>query len=128
MQCVDACIALDTSSEPLASPADAGSVAPGASASFVCPEPPFPCERLCWELDARFGRGAPTTQRDVDRTDDTDLRAIGEPLIRCAQQSAAACRAGELPPESAAAASGTLSWTVAFLECAGLPTDLGVLD
>jgi hypothetical protein len=121
MECVDACSALDTSSEL----ADAGAL-PAVAA--LCPEPPFPCERLCWELDARFGRGQPTTLRDVDRSDDTDLREIGEPLIRCAQQRAAECRAGGLPADAGAAGSRSLSWTSAFLDCAGLPADLDALD
>lgn len=127
MECVDACVALDAA-DP--SRADAGA-ADGASGE--CPEPPFPCERLCWELDARFGRGRPTTLTPVDATDDTDLAAIGEPYMRCAQSRAAECRAsggrasggdastapgdGGLPPALAA------SWTGLFLECAGLPVD-----
>lgn len=138
MECVDACMALDASDPSLA--ADAG--APGAGSG--CPEPPFPCERLCWELDARFGRGRPTTLTSIDVTDDTNLAAIGEPYMRCAQQKAAECRAGgaggaldadapmpagpaddgmsELPP------SFTLSWTGLFLECAGLPPDFDAFD
>jgi hypothetical protein len=127
MQCVDACIALDAmgASSVLA---DAGALAPSLPEAALCPEPPFPCERLCWELDARFGRGQPTTLRDVDRSDDTDLRAIGEPLIRCAEQRAAECRAGGLPADAGSGSSGRLSWTSAFLDCAGLPADPSVLD
>jgi hypothetical protein len=125
MQCVDACIALDVSAS-LQAPPDAGAGLPGAA--LLCPEPPFPCERLCWELDARFGRGQPTTLRDVDSSDETDLRAIGDPLIRCAHERAAACWAGQLPPEDAAPGSGGLTWTRAFLQCAGLPTELGAPD
>lgn len=128
MQCVDACIALDSSAL-----ADAGALASDAAVRGnlepgSCPEPPFPCERLCWELDARFGRGQPTTLRDIDRSDDTDLQAIGEPLIRCAHERAAACRAGELAADAGGAVSGRLSWTGAFLDCAGLPADLNALD
>lgn len=129
MQCIEACAALDTS-DPASRSGDAGVVPSGAEAAR-CPEPPFPCERLCWELDARFGRGQPTTLRDIDRTDDTDLRAVGEPLIRCARERAATCRA-DLQPQGARASAGVLpgrlSWTSAFLECAGLPADLGALD
>jgi hypothetical protein len=133
MECVDACAALDASDPSRA--ADAG-----APASSACPEPPFPCERLCWELDARFGRGRPTNLNSIDATDDTNLAAIGEPYIRCAQQRAAECRAGagvsaapdagaapeegvaELPPSFA------MSWTGLFLQCAGLPPDFEAFD
>jgi hypothetical protein len=116
MQCIDACIELDVSRQALG---DAGQ-------GTLCPEAPFPCERLCWELDARFGRGQPTTLTGVDTTDYTDLRAIGEPLIRCAHERAEACRAGSASQESAGAEP--VSWTSLFLECAGLPSDLDALD
>jgi hypothetical protein len=135
MECVEACEALDAS-DPSRASADAG-------ASFVgsgCPEPPFPCERLCWELDARFGRGRPTNLTSIDETDDTNLAAIGEPYMRCAQQRAAECRAGvsstggsDAGSSSATGASelspsfGT-SWTGLFLECAGLPVDFDIFD
>jgi hypothetical protein len=125
MQCVDACAALDVSGS-LAVPPDAGAAA--AAASLLCPQAPFPCERLCWELDARFGRGQPTTLRDVDRADETDLRVIGEPLIRCAHERAAACWMGQPAAEALAMGSIGLSWTSAFLDCAGLPAELDALD
>jgi hypothetical protein len=124
MECVEACEALDAS-DPSRAGADAGAPAAGNG----CPEPPFPCERLCWELDARFGRGRPTNLTSIDATDDTNLAAIGEPYMRCAQQRAAECRAGvastgasELP------ASFATSWTGLFLECAGLPPDFDAFD
>lgn len=135
MECVDACAALAPSA-----PSMGGVVDAGAAPSLECPQPPFPCERLCWELDARFGRGRPTTQQAVDVTDDTDLAAIGAPLIRCAQERAAECRAGvsvmsdpATPVDSSAlesTASDVLgpSWTAFFLECAGLPVDFGLFD
>jgi len=135
MDCVDACEAIDASD-----PSRAGADASAPAVSSACPEPPFPCERLCWELDARFGRGRPTTLTSIDATDDTNLAAIGEPIMRCAQQRAAECRAGvgdasasdagssspaglsELPPSFAT------SWTGLFLECAGLPPDFDAFD
>jgi hypothetical protein len=120
MECVEACAALDAS-DPAATP-DAGA-APAAQAG-ACPEPPFPCERLCWELDARFGRGEATTlDMTIDRSDDTDLASLGGPLIRCAQARAAECRSGVIPapPEG-------VSWTALFLECAGLPVDFDAFD
>jgi hypothetical protein len=133
MDCVEACIALDASDPSLAT-ADAGASSAaeamssiGAEATIECAAPPFPCERLCWELDARFGRGRPTTLTSIDTSDDTDLVAIGEPLIRCAQARAAECRAGELPPATSAVPGGT-SWTGLFLECAGLPVDFDLFD
>ena len=137
MECIDVCQALDASDPSRA--ADAG--APSTSASTVsdCPEPPFPCERMCWELDARFGRGRPTTQTAIDRTDDTNLAAIGEPYMRCAQASAAECRAARSStPEGMSSAvdestsdvpaSLALSWTGLFLQCAGLPLDVELFD
>ena len=122
LACIDACSALDTSS---AVAGDAGA----PSLADRCPGPPFPCERLCWELDARgaaFG-GA---------NDEADLAALGEPAIRCALARADECRAaqGSLgePPAPAAPlsepAEEPLSWTRLFLECAGLPTDLDVFE
>jgi hypothetical protein len=75
----------------------------------------MPCERLCWELDARFG-GAPGAGAEG-----TDLAALGEPFIRCAQEGARRCREG-LP--MAVASELDVSWTGLFLECAGLPADL----
>jgi hypothetical protein len=135
MECVDACEELDASDPSRAGP-DAG--VPAISSG--CPEPPFPCERLCWELDARFGRGRPTTQTSIDTTDDTNLAAIGAPIMRCAQRRAAECRAGvgdagaSDAGSSAAAVSSELppafatSWTGLFLECAGLPPDFEAFD
>jgi hypothetical protein len=120
MECVEACAELDAS-DPSRSP-DAGA-SPGASAG-MCPQPPFPCERLCWELDARFGRGEATNlDMTIDRNDDTDLASLGAPLIRCAQARAAECRSGAspAPPEG-------VSWTALFLECAGLPVDFDAFD
>jgi hypothetical protein len=134
MDCVDSCIAI-AAAGPAVSVLDAGP-SPLDETTSSCPEPPFPCERLCWELDARFGRGRPTTLSSIDTSDDTNLSAIGEPLIRCAQERAAECRAARLasPTESSLpegpATEGTpgVSWTSAFLECAGLPAELGLLD
>jgi hypothetical protein len=130
MACVDACLTLDATD-----PAGPGSINEGSSrdagvAAGVCPEPPFPCERLCWELDAQFGRGRPTTLTAVDTSDDTDLAAIGAPYIRCAQQRAAECRAAggsDIAGDSASDSLAT-SWTGLFLECAGLPVDPDLLD
>jgi hypothetical protein len=133
MECVDACIAVDVSGAS-GGAADAGA----AAATGVCPEPPFPCERLCWELDARFGRGRPTTLTSIDVTDDTDLAAIGAPYLRCAQQKAVECResAGMSSTPEGASPSGVstlpapfaMSWTGFFLECAGLPPDVDAFD
>jgi hypothetical protein len=126
MECVEACEELDAS-DPSRASADAG-----AAVSSECPEPPFPCERLCWELDARFGRGRPTTLASIDATDDTDLAAIGEPYMRCAQQRAAECRAGvgssSSPASSELSPGLATSWTGLFLECAGLPPDFDAFD
>jgi hypothetical protein len=149
MECVDACEALDAS-DP--SRTDAGAMV----TSSDCPEPPFPCERMCWELDARFGRGRPTTLSGLDATDDTNLAAIGEPYMRCAQARAAECRAGAGGGADAGAPQSTLpsgmslgadasvvaggegedteglppglatSWTGLFLDCAGLPLDFEI--
>ena len=134
MDCVEACVALDASDPSLPPASDAGALSGveamsgvGGEAASECAEPPFPCERLCWELDARFGRGRPTTLTSIDTSDDTDLAAIGEPLIRCAQARAAECRAGELPPATSAVPGGT-SWTGLFLACAGLPVDFDPFD
>jgi hypothetical protein len=127
MECVEACLAIDASVSD-------GAPASGTSSMFEtpvppCPEPPFPCERLCWELDARFGRGRPTTLTSIDTTDTTDLAAIGEPLVRCAAARAEECRvAAAAAVDSAAALPEPISWTSAFLECAGLPADVGLLD
>jgi hypothetical protein len=134
MECVEACEELDAT-DPSRVGADAG--APGVSSE--CPEPPFPCERLCWELDARFGRGRPTNLTSIDATDDTNLAAIGEPYMRCAQQRAAECRAGvdsRGAPDGGSSAAGSselpasfaTSWTGLFLECAGLPPDFDAFD
>lgn len=130
MDCVEACAALDASDPSLVLAPDAGALsleAMSSEAAVDCATPPFPCERMCWELDARFGRGRPTTLTSIDTSDDTDLAAIGEPLIRCAQARAAECRAGELPP-AASAVPGATSWTGLFLECAGLPVDFDLFD
>ena len=108
MACIEACVALDTSAS-----GDAGVVVPSAG---LCPEPPFPCERLCWELDARRADFAA-----LGTSSRAELAALGEPYIRCALQRAAACRAGVLEPPPAL----PMSWTGLFLECAGVPGELG---
>lgn len=120
LACIEACSALDTSS---AAAGDAGAPSLGAR----CPEPPFPCERLCWELDARGGA--------LGGASDGDLAALGEPAIRCALARADECRAGQPrvaePPEPAeppGPADEPLSWTGLFLGCAGLPADLDVFE
>lgn len=135
MECIEACEQLDASA-----PSQPGSDAGAPAVDSGCPEPPFPCERLCWELDARFGRGRPTTLTRIDLSDDTNLAAIGEPYMRCAQQKAAGCRAGAgmlgVVDAGSASAAGTsqlpasfaTSWTGLFLECAGLPPDFDALD
>ncbi|HTV18111.1 MAG TPA: hypothetical protein VMG12_05555 [Polyangiaceae bacterium] len=133
MECIEACEALDAS-DPSRAGADAGASTTNGPLASECPEPPFPCERMCWELDARFGRGRPTTQTAIDRTDDTDLAAIGEPYMRCAQARAAQCRAGTsttpgaTPSDAAGPSSLAMSWTGLFLECAGLPLDVALFD
>jgi hypothetical protein len=104
LACIDACAALDSSGVSAAAP-DAGVRAQGR-----CPEPPFPCERLCWELEARGGASG-----------EADLVELGAPAIRCALQRASECHAaaaaGALLP--GAAEAEPVSWTRAFLECAG---------
>jgi hypothetical protein len=137
MECVDACLAI-AADDPAVIALDAGPPPLAESPASPCPQPPFPCERLCWELDARFGRGRPTTLSSIDTSDDTNLSAIGAPLIRCAQARAADCRSAlaaspsEGPPSASPPTQGTsadgVSWTSAFLECAGLPADVGLLD
>jgi hypothetical protein len=102
---------------------------------------------FAWPGDCRYDpptkrgiRGRPTTLTSIDATDDTNLAAIGAPIMRCAQQRAAECRASvgdagasdagsspaavssELPPAFA------MSWTGLFLECAGLPPDFEAFD
>jgi hypothetical protein len=122
MACIEACSALDTSAAA-ADATDAGAPSLGER----CPEPPFPCERLCWELDAR-GSGVGGASSNAD------LAALGEPAIRCALARASECRADAALTDAVVtgAASPTsdepLSWTRLFLECAGLPTDLDVFD
>lgn len=130
MECVEACLEIDAMA--LAS-GGSGAAVTGADAGATeasCPEPPFPCERLCWELDAQFGRGRPTTLTTVDATDDTDLAAIGAPVIRCAEERAAECRAAGGLGQAADGPSAIVrsSWTGLFLECAGLPVDLEPFD
>jgi hypothetical protein len=113
LACIEACSALDTSSAVSAF-ADAGARSMGER----CPEPPFPCERLCWELDARGGGGG-------------DFATLGEPAIRCALARANECRAAELSdptPVEPADTGEPLSWTRLFLECAGLPADLDIFE
>jgi hypothetical protein len=128
MECVEACVAVEASEPASLEPSDASAASFDASSTPRCPEPPFPCERLCWELDARFGRGRPTTLTSIDTSDDTDLAALGEPLVRCAEVRAAECRAGDAAPTIETTASASVSWTSLFLECAGLPASLGLLD
>jgi hypothetical protein len=137
MECVEVCIEI-AATEPAVAVIEAGTAPLDEGTAAPCPQPPFPCERLCWELDARFGRGRPTTLSSIDTSDDTNLSSIGAPLIRCAQARAAECRAAlvasptEGTPPDSPDAEGTpalgVSWTSAFLECAGLPADLGLLD
>lgn len=79
----------------------------------------MPCERLCWELDARFGSAPPGA--GAEGPADADLAALGEPFIRCAQEGARRCREGL---SMAVASEPDVSWTGLFLECAGLPGDL----
>jgi hypothetical protein len=79
----------------------------------------MPCERLCWELDARFGGGPASATPNAPA--ETDLAALGEPFIRCAQDEARRCREGL---SMADASQPDVSWTGLFLECAGLPPDL----
>lgn len=114
LACIEACSALDASSAASGA-GDAGVQSPGDR----CPEPPFPCERLCWELDARGGAGG-----------NADLAALGEPAIRCALSRANECRAARPPLTEPVLAEPDepLSWTRLFLECAGLPADLDVFD
>ncbi len=131
MQCVDACLTLDAADPAGGASSGGAETADAGVAAALCPEPPFPCERLCWELDAQFGRGRPTTLNAVDTTDDTDLAAIGAPYIRCAQERAAECRAvggTEAPAGAEPTPLGSSSWTGLFLECAGLPAELAGFD
>ena len=118
MACVDACVALDASSASAA--AEAADAGAGRLTPW-CPEPPFPCERLCWELDARRAAGV------AGPGSEGELAALGEPLIRCALARAAECRANAAGAASAAPMA-SVSWTGLFLACAGLPADLGALD
>jgi hypothetical protein len=126
MDCIDVCRELDAS-DPFASPrvptSDGMLVAP--SEDRVCPESPLPCERLCWVLDARFGRGEAERGMRVTATSDVDLAALGEPLIRCAQEGARVCRE-ETALETLAGAR--VSWTSLFFECTGLPGDFELFD
>lgn len=119
-ECIDVCRELDASNPFVSSDAGAASTEGGAAAS--CPDGPVPCERLCWELDARFGRGVAERGMRVTATSDVDLAALGEPYVRCAQEGAARCRSG------VAAEGPRVSWTSLFLECAGLPLDLDLFD
>jgi hypothetical protein len=128
MECVDACLALDATDPASPSSVDVAPSQDAGVTATVCPEPPFPCERLCWELDAQFGRGRPTTLTAVDTTNDTDLAAIGAPYIRCARERAAECRAAGGIAGSDGSDPFATSWTGLFLECAGLPVDLDLLD
>jgi hypothetical protein len=135
LDCIQACSAIDTS----AASSDAG-VQP---LDDRCPGPPFPCERLCWELDARGAAFGATSG-------DADLAALGEPAIRCALARANECRtspsatisepSGAASPEPSGTVptepSGTepppgdepVTWTRLFLECAGLPTDIEIFE
>lgn len=137
MECVEACLTLDATDPSRPSSMDGGASGDAGVPAAVCPEPPFPCERLCWELDAQFGRGRPTTQTPIDATDDTNLAAVGAPYIRCSQERAAECRAAggrngsdSADPSLASNASEAFasSWIGLFLECAGLPVDLDLFD
>jgi hypothetical protein len=119
MTCIEACIALDTSAQGGTEGALVASDAGVSASAGPCPEPPFPCERLCWELDAR--RADPMSS---GASSQDELTALGEPYIRCALERAAACRAGS--PEAAMALP--VSWTRLFLECAGMPGEPGESD
>lgn len=118
MECVEACAALEPAQMSVAT-----SGAVDGDVRAACPVPPFPCERLCWELDARFGRGEPSfTGPGLDTMSDADLAALGAPLIQCAHERAAECAS------AAPTGGGPVSWTSLFLECAGLGSELDALD
>jgi hypothetical protein len=123
-ECIDVCRELDASNPFVGADAGAASSEDGAAAG--CPDGPVPCERLCWELDARFGRGVAERGMRVTATSDVDLAALGEPYVRCAQEGAASCRNGAAAGDSEQ--GPRVSWTSLFLECAGLPLDLDLFD
>jgi hypothetical protein len=110
--CIDACRELDA--EDPVSAADG----PGAES---CPESPVPCERLCWEIDARAELLGDFAGQMAD------LTTLGRPLISCARDGARSCiddAAGAPPTEDAP----VTSWTSLFLECAGLPAGFDFFD
>ncbi len=134
MACIDACRQLDAAQpqsaepEPEADAAESDALQSEAGASGVgapCPVGPFPCERVCWELDALFGRGEPIIGAELNTASAADLAAIGEPYMRCAHVGAAECQA-----EAAAGSisSSPVSWTGLFFECGGLPAGLDLSD
>ena len=87
--CIDACRELDAE-DP---------VAPGEGIAVeICPESPVPCERLCWEIDARAALLA-----GGDDAEDVDLATLGRPLITCARDGARRCiqEAAGAPPANA---------------------------
>lgn len=108
--CIDACRALDAR-DPV--------VADGALDADVCPESPMPCERLCWELDARAESGI--FEGFSGEESDGELAAVGTPLVTCAKEAARQCQA-ELAVNPDVSSAEPTSWTRLFLECAGLPT------
>jgi hypothetical protein len=123
-ECIDVCRELDASNPFVGGDAGIPSLEDGPAPS--CPEGPVPCERLCWELDARFGRGVAERGMRVTATSDVDLAALGEPYVRCAQEGAQSCRSGVVA--AGAAVGARVSWTSLFLDCAGLPLDLDLFD
>jgi len=111
-ECIDACRQLDAE-DP---------VVPGEGIAVeICPESPVPCERLCWEINARADLLA-----GGDDADDVDLTTLGRPLITCARDGARQCiqDAAGAPPTNAP----VTSWTSLFLECAGLPAGFDLFD
>jgi hypothetical protein len=111
-ECIDVCRELDAE-DP---------VEPGAGAAAeLCPESPMPCERLCWEIDARAELLGDDAQGDFD------LAVLGRPLITCARDGARRCiddAAGAPAPDD----GPTASWTSLFLECAGLPASFDLFE
>lgn len=119
MTCIAVCRELDAAAPVLAS---------GEAGEELCPESPLPCERLCWEIDARADSGlVPIGMGGAPaEASSTDLMELGGPLIACAGESARRCQAaasaGALTP------SDRVSWTSALLECAGLSADFDLFD
>lgn len=125
-ECITACRAFDVSPLEMPEAVDAPEPsirADGTSELGPCPEPPLPCERLCWELDARFGRGVPERGMRAQSGSSADLAARAAPVISCAVERAQQCRVAP-PPDG----EPPLSWTRSFLECAGLPIDFDLFD